>query len=133
MTKSVSVERICAEQPMSSESPESAYRPPAEGNASNPTTPGVLGIFGAVVISVLAGVGACCGTCFSGLIFIGSEADLGVAMLIYGAVGLGTFVAVLAMLSRTIDRANKTTGDDRIPPPVSVNAETDNDDTERKS
>jgi len=47
---------------MSSESPEDPFQSPEVIQVSTVKTPGVLGMVGAVIISLLAAGGACCDT-----------------------------------------------------------------------
>jgi len=121
---------------MPSESTESPFRPPSEVNESNPNTPGVLGMFGAVVISGLAGGGACCGSCFGSLFLLegamGGGFELGI--IVCGLTGLVTFGVVLFVLSRTIDAAHENAmanRNDQMAPPARSNLEADTNDSGR--
>jgi len=58
---------------------------------------------GGVVIAALAGVGACCASCFGGLVSVRREEDLGIAILILAAVGLATFITVVTIHTRMND------------------------------
>ncbi len=65
-------------------------------------------MFGALVISLLAAGGACCGTCWGVLMFSGLWNGGGVgAILLCVIVTLSTFAGVMIVLSRTIRAARE--------------------------
>jgi hypothetical protein len=92
---------------MSSESPEDPYRSPEVTQVSTVKTPGVLGMVGVVIISLLAAGGACCASCF-GALFLGDfSGDFGIGVLLCGLVTLGTFIGVLVLLTRTVNAGRR--------------------------
>ena len=87
---------------MSSESPEDLFQNPEVTKVSTVKTPGVLGMVGAVIISLLAAGGACCASCL-GAFSLGGDLFIEVSILLCGVVTLGTFVGVLVVLTRTVN------------------------------
>ena len=94
---------------MSSESPEDPFQNPEVTKVSTVKTPGVktpgvLGMVGAVIISLLAAGGACCASCLGAISLVSLEDGfIEVSILLGGVVTLGTFVGVLVVLTRTVN------------------------------
>lgn len=86
---------------MSCESPEDPFQSPEVTQVSTVKTPGVLGMVGSVIISLLAAGGACCASCFGAISLGGNFIEVGI--LLCGVVTLGTFVGVLVVLTRTVN------------------------------
>ena len=92
---------------MSSKSPGDPFQNPEVTKVSTVKTPGVktpgvLGMVGAVIISLLAAGGACCASCL-GAFSLGGDFFIEVSILLCGVVTLGTFVGVLVVLTRTVN------------------------------
>lgn len=92
---------------MSDESSDSPYRSPETPAPSSVRTPGTLGMFGAVVISLTSAGGVCCGSCWGVMFLAGFSGDFAFGFAICAAAALVTFTVVQVRLTNTIRAARE--------------------------